>query len=148
MGALNQLFKVESVLKAAVSNKQTTFLFSASTNRYPQVSTAAPPTPPTRPCHHHRRNSLLSGPRTDFSLRFQSDAPTGLSSHGQQSDPPRLPEPRLQLQQRSPGAGHHADGLQGQMEQKDGFSLVCHRLCGGPGQCLEISVHMLSKRRR
>lgn len=54
MGALNQLFKVESVLKAAVSKKQTASLLSASTSRYPQVSTAAPPTPPTRPCHHHK----------------------------------------------------------------------------------------------
>lgn len=78
----------------------------------------------------------------------QSAAPTGLRSHGQRSDPPRLPERRLQLQQRGAGAGHYADGLQGQMEQKDGFSLVCHRFCGGPGKRLEVSVHMLSKRRR
>ncbi len=108
------------------------------------MSTAAPPTPPTRSCHHYRRRSILSAPLTDFS---QSGAPTGLSSHGRQSDPPRLPEPRIQRQQR-PGAGNHADGLQGQVEQKDGFSLVCHWLCGGPGKCLEISVYMLPKRWR
>lgn len=88
-------FQVVSLPEAAVGKKPTFSLLYASTNRYPQVSTAAPPTPPTRPCHHQWRNSLLSGPWTDFS---QSDAPTGLSSHGQQSDPPRLPEPRLQLQ--------------------------------------------------
>lgn len=133
-------FQIESVFGGA-----STSVLCSSTNRYPQVPTAAPPTPPTRPCHHYRRNNLLSGPRTDFS---QSDAPTGLDSHVQQSDPPRLPEPRLHHQQRGPGAGHHADGLQGQMEQKDGFSLVCYWLRGGSGKCLEISVHMLSKRWR
>lgn len=113
----------------------------------------SPPTPPTRPCHHSSSIHLsilllllfLSAPHTDFS---QSDGPTGLSSHGQQSDPPRLPEPRLQPQQRCPGAGHHADRLPGQMEQEDGFSLVCHRICGGLGKCLEVSVHLLPKRRR
>lgn len=106
---------------------------------------AAPAAPPTRPCHRSRRNILLSAPLADFS---QSDAPTGLSSHGRQSDPPRLPEPRLQPQQRGPGAGHHADGLQGQMEQKDGFPPLCRRLCGGPGKCLEVSLHMLPERGR
>lgn len=117
--------------------------------------------PPPHKCPHQLLHQLLplalspsqgkhpplrrAAPLTDFS---QSDAPTGLSSHGRQSDPPRLPEPRLQLQQRGPGAGHHSDGLQGQVEQKDGFSPVRHWLCGGPGQRLEVSVHMLSKRRR
>lgn len=133
-------------------------LKAAAENQRPSPPTgivlAAPPTPPPRPCHHWGRSILLScgaAPLwTDFS---QSDAPAALSGHGRQSDPPRLPGPGLQLQQGRPGpgagagAGHHADELQGQVEQKDGLPLVCRRFCGGPGECLEISVYMLSKRR-
>lgn len=121
---------------------------SVSTNRYPLSvrwsSTNSSHSALSSLQEKHPPLLCGAGPLTDFS---QSDAPTGLSGHGRQSDPPRLPEPRLQLQQRCRGAGHYTDGLQGQMEQKDGFSLVCHWFCGGFGKCLEISVRMLSKRR-
>lgn len=110
-----------------------------------QVAAAAPPTPPTRPCHHHKRKPPPlwgTAPLTDFS---QSDAPTGLSRHGRQPRAPGLPEPGLQCPQPSHCAGPHPDWLQGQVEQEDGFSLVCHWLCSWPGKCLEVSVHMLSE---
>lgn len=88
---------------------------------------------------------LLCASRADFS---QSDGPPGQRSHGQQFDSPRLPEPGIQPQQRRPCAGHHADGLTGQMEQEDGFSPVSHWIRGGLGQRLEVPVHLLSERRR
>lgn len=114
-----------------------------------QVLPAAPSTPPSSPvvvAHGDRHRALhAAAPLADFS---QSDGPTELSSHGRQSDPPRLPQSRLQRQQRGPGAGGHANGVQGQMEQKNGFSLVCYRFRSGPGKCLEISLRVLSKRGR
>lgn len=131
------------MLKAAVSKNQTTSSLTGSS--VPKCVQQLHQLLPLGPVIVIEKQPPLcgAGRLTDFS---QSDAPTALNGHGRQSDPPRLPQPRLHLQQRCPGAGHHTDGLQGQMEQKDGFSLVCHWVCGGFGKCLEVSVHMLPKR--
>lgn len=93
--------------------------------------------PSIQPSNHpfiHPSSSSSSSSSALLKLTFpQSDGPPGQRSHGQQFDSPRLPEPGIQPQQRCPGAGHHADGLPGQMEQEDGFSPVSHWIRGGFG---------------
>lgn len=80
------------------------------------------------------------------SYQCANDAPPRTSARARE---PLRPGSSQQLRvQHQPGTGDHSDGIAGQMDQKNGFSVIGHWVCGGPWKCLEISIYLLSKRRR